>query len=277
MKYDILITTVGKNREQLLLLLNANNIFGNILIGNQGNNTYSEETIFQKNRNVRIFNLTNKGVSRNRNFLLKKATSDFVLFLDDDVRIINNKFDAFIPDFNKAYRFNLISENRHRPIKQINGKSKLAFKDLKSFGVWGIFFPRKILVENKLNFNELVGPGCSINHGEDSLFIKDFLKVGDIYQVDDCCFSVSQIESTWQGDNRDIIAELISHGFVYGFLFGCRTVAFLPYHLFKKRKMYGGVSFYMSCKIAFKGYKLYKEALKKPLTKEVIQKYFNQE
>ena len=278
MTYDILITSFKKSKEQLLSLLDENNIFGNVLIGNQGSPFYSEEIIVQGNRVVKIFNLTNKGVSKNRNFLLNQSRSDFVLFLDDDVRILNYCFDINKFDLAKAYRFNLTSRNIQRPIKQINRKRKLSFGDLKSFGVWGIFFPRIFLVKNNIRFHEFVGPGCKINHGEDSLFLKDYLIIGEIMQINKCVFSVEQSESTWQGANRNIKNELISHGFVYGLIFGRKAKLYLIFHLIKNKHHYNDkLRLFSAFRISLRGYELYKKSLLEPLSNCLIDSFFNEQ
>ena len=272
MTYDILVTTFKKDEKQIVNLLIENNIFGNILVGNQGNVNFSEKTIVKENRNITIYNLTSLGVSKNRNFLLSKAKSDFVLFLDDDVHILNYDFETeLLERSNNAYRFNLSSHNTNRPIKQIHVNKKLKFAELKSFGVWGIFFPREFLIKKRVVFDELIGPGCWINHGEDSLFIKSYLTQGNILQVDKTCFDVLQNESTWQGINRDIRRELISHGYVYGCIFKKAAKFFLFYHLIKNRKLYRSIRFIETVKRAMQGYKLYKLSKNTNLTDNKIK------
>lgn len=273
MTYDILITTLNKTKHQILSLLNKNNIFGNILVGNQGNSIFSEENIIDKNRVIRIFNLTSNGVSTNRNFLLKQSKSDYVIFLDDDVTISNYGFNAESFDGKNAYRFNLVSNNEERPIKQIMKQKKLKFNDLKSFGVWGVFFPRKILLENNFIFNEFIGPGRKINHGEDSLFLFQYIQKNPIIQFNRCCFEVDQSASTWRGETRNITNELISHGFLYGIMFGRKAKLFLFYHLIKNRESYKELSLVKSFKISKKGIKLFINSKKTGLSEELINQF----
>lgn len=259
MKFDILITTFGKTEEEILSFLKFNNIHGSIYVGNQKSNVYSKKIIDLGTDIIRIYNLTNSGVSKNRNFLLMKATSDYVIFLDDDIKIIDYKINIDF-DGTIAYRFNVSSNNPNRPIKDINSNKFLKFVDVKSYGVWGIFFPREFLIKNNVFFNEYIGPGCLINHGEDSLFLHDFLDCGKIYQVSRELFIAEQKESTWRGKNRNLELELISHGFVFGIMFGVKSYLFLTYSLIKNKNEYLNINLLNRLKFAFFGYKLSKKA-----------------
>lgn len=273
MTCDILITTLNKTKSEILSLLEKNNIFGSVLVGNQGNKTHSEESIVDKNREVRIFNLTSRGVSKNRNYLLKQSSADYVIFLDDDVTITNYDFNIANFDGKNAYRFNLTSKNSERPIKQITKQMQLNFNDVKSFGAWGIFFPRKILIDGKLTFNEFVGPGCKINHGEDSLFLFEYLQKNHVIQINKCCFEVDQDISTWRGESRNLANELISHGFLYATMFGKKAKFYLLYHLIKNRRSYKQLSFIKTFSISKKGVALFKISIKCGLSEELINSF----
>lgn len=277
MTFDILVTTFKKTKSEIIELLTINNIFGNIYIGNQGAAEDTEEVIINKNQNIHIYNLTSVGVSKNRNFLLKKAKSDFVLFLDDDIKITNYDFPVEEFSLDKAYRFNLMSSNSKRPIKQIKKEGKKSFFDLKSFGAWGIFFPRVLLLEKNVLFNEAIGPGCKINHGEDSLFLKKFLMDNDIIQINRCNFTVSHTISTWQGEKRNINLELFSQGFVYGIMFESKAKLFLYYYLLKNHKLFNSLPILKSFKIAKKGLVFFRKTNNKDLTNDYIERYIVKE
>lgn len=244
MTFSYLITTIDKTEDEILSIVSKSNIKGTILIGNQNSEKYSAKTIKNQDNETYIFNLTGKGVSKNRNFLLSKATSDYVVFLDDDVSFLDNAQVCIEQKINNAsseyfaYRFNSLSNNNERPIKQIKKNGCVSFFQLRNFGVWGIFFNRLFLIKNNLIFDEDVGPGTSINHGEDFLFIRDFLKKNKIYQFNDCGFLIEQNDSTWTGQNRDFVRELFSHGFLYKRAFGIFWHLFLFIHFSKHKALY---------------------------------------
>ncbi|MCQ2975613.1 MAG: glycosyltransferase family 2 protein [Bacteroidales bacterium] len=259
MTVDFIITTINKTKEEILSLLEKTNIKGHILVGNQGQNENSCYEINENEYRASVYNETSTGVSLNRNFLLSKSTADFVIFLDDDV-VLNNFIS--LEDFNSsnclAIRYNCASSNPDRPIKQILKDKRLKFSDVKSYGVWGIFFNRKYLLNNNLAFNEEVGPGRYINHGEDTLFLKTYLKSGGkIIQKSKVVFTVSQETSTWK--DGDIERELISHGFIYKKIFGKIGKFYLYYYCFRHfkeiKKVHPKITFKYAIRTLKKGFR----------------------
>ena len=236
---DLLLTTVSKTEEELLTLVHYNKLFGHVLIGNQMADDNSYRIVKSSDTVIEIFNLKDKGVSKNRNFLLNKSKADYVIFMDDDISISNEtlSFSNFTTKA-QAFRFNVVSTNKERPLKLLKKEKLIHFFDVKSFGVFGIVFDRKFLIENKLFFNENIGPGTDINHGEDTLFLKSFFKKGKMYQIKSVNFSVSHSDSTWQGSNRNISKELFGHGYVYRLLFEAMWFPLLAFSLRKHYSLY---------------------------------------
>lgn len=244
MAFSYLITTINKTEEQILSIVSKANVKGIVFVGNQNSESYSEKLIIDQNIEIHIFNIPGKGVSKNRNLLLSKANSDFIMFLDDDVSFLNDSqrvmeemIEHASSKFN-AHRFNSLSINNQRPINQIKKNGTVTIMELRNFGVWGIYFNRTFLMKNSLLFDENVGPGSIINHGEDFLFMKNYLKKNKIYQHNYCGFSIEQKDSTWTGQNRDIIRELFSHGFLYKRSFGIFWRQFLFVHFLKHKDLY---------------------------------------
>lgn len=244
MTFDYLVTTINKTESEIIRIVSKMNVNGNVFVGNQNSKVYSEKIIALDKIVINLFNLVGKGVSKNRNFLLSKSTADYVMFLDDDVSFLKNaqeKMEATVEQSGKkfhGYRFNSSSKNDDRPIKQINKNGEIKIFNLKNFGVWGVYFDRRALVESKLLFDELVGPGSIINHGEDFLFLRNFTFNHKIYQFSFCGFLIEQQDSTWTGKNRDIVRELFSHGYVYKKTFNNLWWLYLLIHFIKHGKNY---------------------------------------
>lgn len=263
MKFTYLLTTIGKTKKEVCAILQNLNLNGEVLVGNQNSNDSRIEKFVFQGMSVTIYFLEGKGVSKNRNFLLREACGDYVTFLDDDVSLRrgaqSHMQDIVLSGANyEAHRFNLVSQNASRPIKQIHKDGPLKFSELLNFGVWGIFFDRKFLIENHIFFDENIGPGRLINHGEDFIFLKDFSKKESIHQSDFCGFEVGQVESTWTGPkNRDIIKEAFSQGYLYKRAFGCCYLFLLLFHFIKHRNNYNRPVIFL-IKIARRGAKLYK-------------------
>lgn len=223
MEIHYLLTLVNKTKEEIVEILKSINISGTILIGNQLSSDDSEFNIKTPFYHARVFNMKNKGVSRNRNFLTAKSNADYITYLDDDMYFdvgFQKKIEQMLLDNqHNAVRFNVTSDNRNRPIKYLRKKGFVGFRQLSSYGVCGIFFKRQFLLENNILFREDIGPGTNINHGEDALFNKDFLRYSKIYSIPELAFHAKETESTWRGDNRNIDLEAFSHGYVYQLLY----------------------------------------------------------
>lgn len=264
---DYLITFVGLAEEEIVSLIKKTNIKGHIIVGNQKCSQYSEAHIKLPDCKIDIYNLTSKGVSRNRNFLLEKSQSDYVSFLDDDIclnskslELINSRSQNIMKD-NISFRFNVISANPKRPIRQLPNSKKLKLFKLRQFGVCGIFFNRCFLLNNHLNFREYIGPGTSINHGEDYIFLFDYFKCGGkMIQYAEVAMSAKQEESTWQGNNRNIQKELFAQGHNYRILYRNKAKLFLFLHMLKHTKYYknDNFTFIQTYKIGVEGIKFRK-------------------
>ncbi len=261
---DYLITVVGFNHEKIVSLIKKTNIKGHILVGNQKSKEYSEAHIDIGDAKVDIYNLESKGVSLNRNFLLTKSQADYVTFLDDDIFFSLNYLESVKAEFDKEWpgnysiRFNVLSLNSSRRIKQINKSKNVGLFDLRQYGVCGVIFNRKYLINRKIFFREYIGPGTSINHGEDYIFLSDYFKSGGkMWQFKEAIMYAEQQESTWQGKNRDIKKELFAHGHNYRLLYKGKASIYLLIHMLKHIKYYKNkeYSFFKTYKLGLEGIK----------------------
>lgn len=217
---DYLLTTVSKSEKEILDIISFSKIKkGNILVGNQLSKHDEKHCFNVGELTISVYNMTSKGVSNNRNFLLSKSTAEYVTFLDDDMYFVDEMQECvehYLSNSNdNAMRFNLSSDNPRRPIRFLNKYGNVGFRKLSRYGVCGIFFKREFLVNNNIFFDENIGPGTNINHGEDTVFLKNFSKFSKVFSQPLLCFRVKQSESTWQGASRNLELELFSHGYIY--------------------------------------------------------------
>lgn len=256
--FEYLVTTYRKTNDEILSILKASNIKGKILVGNQCD---VDETISFKTdtQDITIFHQKSIGVSKNRNFLLRKATSKFVTFVDDDQiyfdvqdRIEKEAIANDLP----AFRVNVVSDNQARRIRTFK-KGKLSIRQVGGIGVWGIFFKREKLLEHKLFFDENIGPGQKLNHGEDSIYLLECKKHFNIVQFDMLGFHLLTEESMWVNEQRDLNIEMFSHGYLYFRMYGWMAkffaIMFVFTHMdcypkgtkkcFLIKKMYEGINF----------------------------------
>ena len=240
--FTFLVTTIKKDKSSILDMLARHNIKGRIIVGNQLVSTDSVEEVETEDSKITIINQIRGGVSANRNVLLNESNADYVSFLDDDVLVhpnfykYINSIDSLFAKHVAAVRFNIKKTfDDLSQFKQITKRKKLNFHFLSKYSINGIVYDRNFLIKNSISFNEKIGPGNYYNHGEDGLFSHDVLGKGDIIQLPDLCFCVEESISTWYS-NRDYERELISHGYIYHFLYKGFAVfrAFLFVLLHKK-------------------------------------------
>ena len=128
-----------------------------------------------------------------------------------------------------SIRFNTISDNKKRPIKIIKKDKKVGFKDIRSFGVCGVFFKRESLLRNNLLFRVNIGPGTNIIHGEDTLFLYDFFKAGlsmfqsksipiHIYQEYSCWYNNVTLEDCINLYEKKNLKTVINNGKIENFV-----------------------------------------------------------
>lgn len=264
MTFQYLITTIKKTREEIIKLLDSTKIKGSFIVGNQLADSDSEDVFENDNYTILIINMKNKGTSLNRNTILKRASSDYVTFLDDDMyldsNVIQEEIEKIVIEMNTdCIRFNIISDNSERAIKYLSKTGYITFKDLRSFGVCGEFYKRDCLIKSDLYFNESIGPGTDINHGEDTVYNHSFLKKYKIYQISTIVFHAKQEKSTWNGMNRNVEKEIYSTGYIYELIFGWAAYGCGVYHLTKHRNNYKNVPYFKTIKILFEGIKISKK------------------
>ena len=259
---DFLMTTVGLDKNSILYLVERNNLFGNVIVGNQKWTDDYVEKLEHKDVHITIVNQKSVGTSKNRNVLLKYATSEFVTFWDDDC-ILDRNFCKFLKKINSlnnlnAFRVNVISANKNRPIKIIKKTGDYSFFTLRSFGVCGIFFKLQSITDANLLFDEHIGPGTTINHGEDTLFLKMFLtKFRKIHQFCEILITALQDKSCWFESNVE--EYYVSQGYLYSCLFGFNFFFFGLYNIIRHRNDYK-CSIIKKIKYFLKGHTHYKSS-----------------
>jgi len=230
---------MNKTLPEIQTLYQKMNLTGDAIFGNQ----CGKDEIFNlliSGHQVKIVNQSNIGVSRNRNVILKEATADLVVFMDDDVVMSKGYEEIVESEFKKhktftSIRFNMVTPNQERPIRQ-HGNGVSTYRDVISYGVWGLVIARKSLLKNKLLFNEDFGPGAQFYCGEDSMFSKELLLHTRYNYVSKIVLgTVDQEASTWYKKHDEKF--FVSQGAMYYHLGGLLSRwFFIKVMLFKHRK-----------------------------------------
>ncbi|MHA6309137.1 glycosyltransferase family 2 protein [Hafnia paralvei] len=88
---EILLSTCNERILNIKSLLESIDFdFCDLLIGHQCSSNLTEEckdfvSTLALNDKIKYFSLNSSGVAKNRNFLIKQATSDYIAFCDDDI------------------------------------------------------------------------------------------------------------------------------------------------------------------------------------------------
>lgn len=199
MSVQVLVAAVSKNEESLV---NKMNIQTDAIIANQSN-TNSVRSFIWNGHKIKCYSFFEKGVGLNRNNALMRASEEFCLFADDDMRyvdgyesIVENAFSQ-LPNADVIV-FNLI-ENKNTFRKKNKRVSRVGWWNFLRYGTARVAIRLKRVKENGILFNLTYGGGTEHCHGEDNIFLADCLKKGlRIYAVPQAIAELQENrESSW--------------------------------------------------------------------------------
>lgn len=181
MLYEVLIPTYNKSDSEIISIVKNINTKCSVLIVNQINMDNETIKVINGNR-VRIINVSNAGVSNNRNNLLKFASGDICICVDDDCPLVDDYL-QIVDDAYKKYNnaeaiyFNGVWSTHNNKLL-FKGKSKRIkrFCDISFGGGPGFTFKRSIVKKYSLSYDTSVGYPNYICAGEDSLFYHSLVK-----------------------------------------------------------------------------------------------------
>lgn len=253
MKLETLVVTVDQRDHALVEQMNIQTA---AMIGNQcGRNAV--DSFDYRGNSIVYYHTDQRGVGRNRNLLLEKATGDLCILADDDMRFV----DGYPQIAEKAFAscpqgdiliFNLIEKDPHR---YVNRKIKrVRWYSYAKYGAARLAFRREPLQKTQLRFSLLFGGGAKYGSGEDTLFLRDCLKRGlKIYAVPYALAEIDQsAASTWfTGYNETFFFD---KGVVYRHLHPVAWPLYdLRYVIRYRKKHRGGVSVWKAAKCMLTG------------------------
>lgn len=158
-----------------------------VILVNDGSNDCSKEICelyVKKDKRVNLINQINQGVSVARNSGIKRATGNYIMFLDADDYLVDDYFEIISKEITKDYDFigfsdysvnkgeisrddypniDIYSENMNTICQMLMGTHLL-------HTCWGKLYKRELVIEEKVKFPK------SVKIGEDYLFVLEFFK-----------------------------------------------------------------------------------------------------
>lgn len=184
------------------------NIQTDAIIVNQCDKDEFYEFSYLNNR-IRILSLDERGVGLSRNTALMRATSDIVLFADEDMEYVNEYPSLILSEFEKTPEadvilFSLESLNNDRPLLKISKSKRISKISALKYGCARVAIRRERLISRNIWFSLLFGGGAKYGSGEDTIFLQDCLKAKlRVYLSPVKIAYVKQENSTWfQGFNE---------------------------------------------------------------------------
>lgn len=195
---------------------------------------------------VRFFSFPDRGVGRSRNEAILRADGDICLFSDGDIVYEPGYAAAIAAEFERnpdadMILFNVTVDEARRTY-HITERKRVRWYNCGRYGAVSFAVRRDSLLASGVTFSLLFGGGAKYSNGEDSLFLKEFMKKG--YRVYTAPVTIAREEtgdSTWfAGYNRTFFYDRgVLYRYLYGRLARLMALRFLMAH---RGKMCGEIS-----------------------------------
>ncbi|RPA63837.1 glycosyltransferase family 2 protein [Shewanella frigidimarina] len=176
---DVLISTFGSRVQDISNLLLEPIEGVRYLVGHQcASNIDISKLNFLERRDVFYYALESTGVTKSRNYLLNKATSDIVYFCDDDIVLDVDCFKTIVESHSKnksqviTFIVNDLDGNPRG--RYPNSESNRSYANILSVGTIEISLKRECY--ESVRFSEDMGAGTDIPIGDEAVFLADCIR-----------------------------------------------------------------------------------------------------
>jgi glycosyltransferase involved in cell wall biosynthesis len=242
MTFQLLVAAMHKNPIELAKEMNLQS---DAIIVSQGEEyAYSEECY--KGHTIRYFAMTERGVGLSRNTSLLRADADIALFADEDIVYEDGYAGKIAAEVEKNPQADMILFNvtvdESRRTYHITERKRVRWYNCGRYGAVSFAVRTESLLSSGVMFLLLFGGGARYSNGEDSLFLKEFMRKG--YRVYTAPVTIGREEagdSTWfKGYDKKFFYD---RGVLYHYLYGKLAVLFsLRFLVAHKSKMCATVS-----------------------------------
>ena len=192
------------------------------IIVSQGEH-YAYEEVEYKGHQLRYFAMAERGVGLSRNTALYRATSDIILFADEDIVYEEGYADKVLEAFEQHPEADMLLFNvqavKGRETYHNDSFSRVHWYNCGRYPTYSFAAKQELIHKYNITFSLLFGGGTKYSNGEDSLFIRDCLKAGlKVYKVPVHIGAEKERPSTWfQGHNQKFFFD---RGVLYSQLYG---------------------------------------------------------
>lgn len=233
MKIEVLASVMNEEPEALAERMRLES---DAVVINQCGAMGYEETERGGNR-IRFYSFPERGVGRSRNEAIMRAEGDICLFSDADVVYEPGYSEAVAAEFlNKPdadmILFNVAVEEERRTY-HITERKRVRWYNCGRYGAVSFAVRRDSLLSSGVTFSLLFGGGAKYSNGEDSLFLKEFMKKGySVYTAPVTIARETAGDSTWfHGYNEKFFRDRgVLYRYLYGRLHNLMALRFLLVH-----------------------------------------------
>ena len=242
MQVQVLASVMNQTMEDIVSKMNLSS---DAVIINQCDCLKQEEMEYKGNR-IRFFSFPDRGVGRSRNEAILRADRDICLFSDEDIVYEDGYAGKIAAEFEKNPQADMILFNvtvdENRRTYHITERKRVRWYNCGRYGAVSFAVRTESLLSSGVMFPLLFGGGARYSNGEDSLFLKEFMRKG--YRVYTAPVTIGREEagdSTWfKGYDKKFFYD---RGVLYHYLYGKLAVLFsLRFLLAHKSKMCATVS-----------------------------------
>lgn len=251
MRLEILLSCMNLRDDDII---GRSGIKSDTLVVNQcGEDGYRE---FRHGDNdIRIFSVNDTGLTKSRNFAIRKSTADICLLCDDDEVFADRYEEEILTAYKEMPEADvIIFDIGNRRARWGDMPRKLGYFDLMHVASWQISFRRESLVNSDVYFDERMGAGSGNGAEEEFKFLTDCRKNGlSIYYVPFVIADVAQTKSTWfKGYNREFF---VNRGNTTRYIMGyVPAVLYAMYYSVRKRNQFDDdISWFTAFRLILKG------------------------
>lgn len=219
MRVQVLASVVGQNPEEIAERMQLDS---DAVIINQCDSLDYRE-MKHRGHLIRFYSFPERGVGRSRNEAIMRTDGDICLFSDQDIVYQPGYADSIVKEFEKNPKadmilFNITVEESRRTYC-ITERKRVHWYNCGRYGAVSFAVRRSSLLSSGVTFSLLFGGGAKYSNGEDSLFLKEFMKKGfKVYTAPVTIGREEAGDSTWfAGYNEKFFHD---RGVLYRYLYG---------------------------------------------------------